>query len=105
MAKQYTAQEMRKVADDLDSVYVAPECEDKKEQYGYLSIARMMLLHAADDLERKEKREKKYEFALRTPTGWIDEEATQNTLEDIKLFCEDGNTIVRRSVGEWEDVK
>lgn len=49
MAK-YTAEDLRKVADNLDSVYVAPECEDKKEQYGYLSMASMMLRQSADIL-------------------------------------------------------
>lgn len=92
MSRRYTAQDMRIAAKSFLCSEVS--LIDKRD------IAEM-LRQAAEMMER----EKKYEYAVRTPTGWIDEEATQNTLEDIKLFYEDGDTIVRREVGEWEEVK
>ncbi len=51
-SKIYTAQELSETANNLDSVYVAPECEDKKEQYKHLSLASIMLRQAAEMRER-----------------------------------------------------
>lgn len=107
MAGQYTAQEMREMADNLDSVYVAPECEDKKKQYGYLSISGMMLRQAADAMEReekREKREKKYEFATMTNDGWVGR-LHFDIVELIDDTLSDGDKIVRREIGEWEEMK
>lgn len=111
MARKYTAKEMREAADNLDSVYVAPECEDKKEQYGYLSIASMMLRRAADAMEREEL-EKKYEYKiLYRFNGYLYDsirhsqniQSAQKTL-GVYSGHEDAH-IVRRSVGEWEEVE
>lgn len=103
MAK-YTAKEMREVADNLDSIYVAPECEDKKEQYGYLSIASMMLSQAADAIER----EKRYEYAARSNyDGFVDPEHCDESELSANFSCLkcDEYTVVRREVGEWEEVQ
>lgn len=110
MTKTYTAQEMRVVADNLDSVYVAPECEDKEEQYKFLSLACMMLRQAADLMEREEKREK-YEYgalwnglAISNRTESI--ESARKAVEEINSqMLSPFAKLVRRPVGEWEEVR
>lgn len=102
MARKYTAKEMREAADNLDSVYVAPECEDKKEQYGYLSKASMMLRQAADNMERK----KKYEYSVKSIYGEV---CGLHDDDKPRIPCLDNRftrncIIVRREVGEWEVV-
>lgn len=92
--KRYTAQEMRVRANYEESANANTKTA-------------AMLRQAADMMEREE-REKKYEFAVNPP----EENGVFEYLAGAELMahmlklngCSDG-TIVRREVGEWEEVK
>lgn len=87
MSKIYTAQEMR-------------EWAEFQNKGGFLTIAEM-LRQAADALERDEKREVKYEYA-ESKNGIITNHHSDD-IENYVMYC-DGSTLVRRPVGEWEEV-
>lgn len=94
MAKTYTAQQMRDVAQCLH--YNSPT---------KLTIeAAAMLRQAADFMEREEKRKKKYEYALKESNGTI----SFRHFDDIdSLGCDyraEEYTAMRREVGKWEEV-
>ena len=91
--KIYTAQEMRDVAQCLH--YNSPT---------KLTVeAAAMLRQSADAMDREEKCEKKYEYALELLDGSV-LHLHYNDKSAIKIImsCE---TIVRREVGEWEEVR
>ena len=95
--RRYTAQEMRKVAKSLSSSEVNL-CFDKRD------IA-AMLRQAADDMER-EKREKKYEYAVKESGSHIlPVHSDYANPFDGLARGDDHCAIVRREVGEWEEVK
>ena len=93
MAKQYTADEMREIADEIGLAH-----DDIHEK------AAAMLYQAADELEREEK----YEYAVK----WLDENAVANNMGEHREWAEsivrdvlDSKVrLVRREVGEWEEV-
>lgn len=91
MSGRYTAQEMR----DMALV---------EEAFGW-DVSADMLLQAADMMEREEKRD--YEYSVYPPE--VNGVFQYRAGAELKAFilklagCGDG-TIVRRSVGEWEDV-
>lgn len=94
--KTYTAQEMRDRAKG---------CEFNGDL-----ITTAMLRQAADALEREEKQPKKYEYGVRTHTGEIygQSEDIVEVCDEVAFVNADGPTIcdlVRRPVGEWEEVK
>lgn len=94
MVETYTAQEMREVVRSYES-------------RGKGGIVTAMLRQAADTLEREEKRKKKYEYAERfIVDGMYAVYLHHNdSLAHAKdLQCK-GTTLVRREVGEWEEVK
>lgn len=96
----YTAKQMRDAA-------------NSREAWGYKDEVNNMLRQAANAMERKKKREKKYEYkVLYCIRNGRTEESIRHT-EDIKtarrilgIYAshKDAN-IVRREVGEWEKVK
>ena len=96
MSKVFTAQEMRVRA-------------DKEERHWHDHVTADMLRQAADALERKEKRGKKYEYAVK----WLDENSVANNMGEHRKWAESivrdvGSSkvrLVRRPVGEWEEVK
>lgn len=65
-----------------------------------------MLRQAAEFMEREEKRKEKYEYAVKYIGGYISDRARFETLDDAKM-CRNNLAydIVRRPVGEWEEVK
>lgn len=95
MAKVYTAQEMRdeeilKLADKFD---------------GFLhDVVVVDILRDYVRLRKLEKREKKYEYARK----YLDGDISSVHRESPKTIFGDsvqGRMIVRREVGEWEEVK
>ena len=91
MSKVFTAQEMRQRAD-----------EEERHWHDHVSAA--MLRQAADALERKEKREKMYEYGYRDKIGCVP--SCHFETEDVARMCAINNpTIVRRPVGEWEEAE
>lgn len=98
--KIYTAQEMRERAEIIENAFLdIPTAE--------------MLSQAADTLEREEKSQKKYEYAAKylsvdDETDVISkthyESAEQATVTAVKVHGI-GHVVIRRSVGEWEEVK
>lgn len=95
MTKVYTAQEMREFANYNDAAYA-------RNPNLYSSAVSAALRQAADLMEREEKKPKKYEYAKKFANGEIfaihlsDPIATKSILS--------GTKVVRRSVGEWEEV-
>ena len=93
-SKAYTAQEMRGMADELDDAIY--------------TTASAMLRQAADAMEREKKRVKKYEYAEKCVTdgGWsIVYRHRTDLLAYAKEIQDSGTELVRREVGEWEEVK
>lgn len=95
MAKVYTAQEMRNRAYD-------------EEHFWNDHVTAAMLRQAADALECKENRNKKYEYGYRIKVGKSvivrEFDTKAEAVQELIGNWGDGE-IVRRSVGEWEDVK
>ena len=92
--RRYTAQEMRVRAD-----YLEVALADAKTA--------AMLRQAADMMEREEKREKKYEYGI-LPCGTNGVYQTRVAAELQQLILEQSGykyPIVRRKVGEWEEVE
>ena len=100
MSKIYTAQEMRNCADNCDASRINP-------------CVSAMLRQAADVMEREECRDKKYQYEVwytakdggaRRSTGRaFSLESAKRILSMYKEFSD--AHIVRREVGEWEEVK
>lgn len=112
-SKVYTAQEMRELADkiwDYKTMSKGLElCDNELEQVDCEATHDLiyMLRQAADALEREEKREKRYEYAVMMPDG-----KTNTPLDDRRYQekiaarnYEYGAILVRRELGEWEVVK
>lgn len=102
---RYTAEEMRDVALTLEAfrMFKDPDYIDD-----YLTKAQSMLRQAADMMEREEKREKKYEFSVYPPeiNGVFQYRAgAELNAFMLKQNGDRDGTIVRREVGEWEEVK
>lgn len=101
--KRYTAQEMREAAKDIEANLVMSPLSEM-DDVTYRSIA--MLRQSADDMEREEKREKKYEYGV-IPHGVYFVYQTLAEAEHKQAVFEQAGfqyPIVRRSVGEWEEV-
>lgn len=106
---RYTAQEMRDVADFYErNAYQVRAKVMSNSILANIHESVAMLRQAADAMEREE-REKKYEYAIEWHNGVI-ERGTFNrarALSEVKgsnihgVVCK----LVRREVGEWEDVK
>lgn len=61
-------------------------------------------LRAAEMMEREEKREKKYEYAGKYSNGKVSL-LHYEFIDPLKSFVDEHHRIVRRAVGEWEEVK
>lgn len=92
MSRRYTAQDMRETADDFENY------SDMDE-----SVIADMLRQAADDMEREEKREKKYEYAEKFKEGMVAYLHRDRPIDHGEMWP--GSIAVRREVGEWEEVK
>lgn len=106
--KKYTAQEMRDRANEFDEYLNSTShfaIEEIDEDARVLSA---MLHQAADALER-EKREKRYEYAVEYEDlyhgGWSVYKNGLTLDEAQKWATESWSRIVRREVCEWEEVK
>lgn len=109
----YTAQEMRAIADSDDfsaygyddpKYHADPDCAE----IDVTQMVREMLRQAADVLEREKNRNKKYEYGYRSKVGKSvivrEFDTKAEAVQELIGNWGDGE-IVRRSVGEWEDVK
>lgn len=109
MAKTYTAQDMRELANELESRSEKAVCRWHEGFEEWLPLWQnpddtiLALRQAADDLEREEKREKKYEYAEMKSDGRV-VHIHEDKIEDVMMLF-DGSTKVRREVSEWEEVK
>lgn len=103
MSRRYTAQEMRDAA--LALISEIGFVDDSVE--AIVSKAERMLIQAADDLEGEAKREKKYEYGVLPPgINGVYQSLSAAELKASMLKCEGYQyPIVRRSVGEWEEVE
>lgn len=112
MTKIFTAQEMREAADNF---WVGGVISEVKDEAGRVvkhikhDAVIAMLHQAADMMEQEERREKRYEYALYSrplvsssgdPVGEI-----FSSKEPVRRIMFPGDSIVRREVGEWEEVK
>lgn len=88
MKTRYTAHDMREMA-------------LVEESYGWDVVAKM-LRQAADDLEREEKRERKYEYAEKFKEGMVACLHRERPVDHCEMWP--GSTAVRREVGDWEEV-
>lgn len=117
MSRRYTDQEMREMALTIEhkreicSVEDSGDTDDRgckifyhKSHYDECQIIATMLRQAADDLESKEKRERKYEYAEKFITESVSN-FHHDTYMEAKGDTVDGYRIVRREIGEWEEVK
>lgn len=91
MAKIYTAQEMRDAA-------------DLREAWGDKDEVNNMLRQAADMIEREARREKEYEYSLKMASGRVTNGRFSDE-ETARRFAMYGDTVVRREVGVWKEVK
>lgn len=113
MSRRYTAQEMRETADNVCADFTFARVNvgsDARPVYMEIKPHEVasMLRQAADDMEREEKRERKYEFSVYPPevNGVFQYRAGAELKACILNLAgyRDG-TIVRREVGEWEEVR
>lgn len=98
----FTAQEMREAANAVDQVSVNGHGEyfyEKHEKFNP-DIVRDMLRQAASDLERA----KKYEYSFKSKCGFISATHANSfeMIEETKIL---DSITVRRTVGDWEEVK
>lgn len=118
MAKVYTAQEMREMADriwDYETMSKGLElCDNELEQVDCEATHDLihMLRQAANAMERKKKREKRYEYTIRYVVDdgsilfderWFD--SIDDARSNIDVDGYESVSIVRREVGGWEEVK
>ena len=114
MSRKFTAEEMRELASVvLEDVYgneTGGAVYPLTSKFDENTIAEM-LRQAADDMER----EKKYEYATKWDDGKIDgispckDEVTDSIsfvqyISSISADNQTGCKLVRREVGEWEEV-
>ena len=104
--KIYTAKEMREAADTFWVGGVI--CEVKDEDGRVVKHIKhdaiiAMLRQAADALDREERRKKEYEYSYMFLDGTV---ASAHRESPRMVFGDTvhGRTVVRREVGEWEDV-
>lgn len=109
MAKRYTAQEMRSYADAI-----AGDLRDNDHggvEYFYDDLIPVIesLRQAADAMEREKKYEYKVLYCMhdgRVSDSITHTEDIQTAMDSLKVYSgHDDAHIVRRSVGEWEEVK
>lgn len=99
MKRVYTSHEMRDMVSDLEN----------NLQYGMERVVIpsksliAMLLQAADMLDGK-KRKRRYEYSEKKKDGEIDIQHQESLKEARSLKFFKDSTIVRREVGEWENV-
>ena len=105
MSTRYTAQEMREMASVVlndvkgnDYYGATYEFTSKFDEY----VIEEMLRQAAEDMEREEKREKRYEYAERYDDGVVSSSHNSEMIDRTLIF--DDSDVVRREVGEWEEV-
>ena len=98
MARKYTADEFRQIADAFELRGVVARIHNgigEREIFARDIVA--MLRQAADELER----EKRYEYGVFESYG-VDE---YDSLEHARRVAGKNARVVRRSVGEWEEVE
>lgn len=91
MDKSYTAQEMREEAIIFEA------------RGGSSNIA-AMLHQAADAIEREARRKMKYEYTERYMNGCLSAYVSRSLVAARACMLQ-FSTILRREVGEWEEVK
>ena len=113
MNRKYTAQEMRDLADRMfdyrkDAFGLELyDCRSNSVDCDATHDVICMLRQAADMMEREE-REKKYEFSVNPPeaNGVFQYRAGAELMAFmLKHTGEEDGTIVRREVGNWEEVE
>lgn len=106
MDKRYTADEFRQIADAFEPLGVVARIHNgivEREIFARDIVA--MLRHAAD-LQEREEREKRYEYGV-CPAGEKGFFQSRTAAELERLMLSQGGfeyPIVRREVGEWEEV-
>ena len=88
MSRKYTAQEIRERAEIVGKAFLDFQTAQ-------------MLLQAADMMESK----KRYEYSEKKKDGEIDIQHQESLKEARSLKFFKDSTIVRREVGEWEEVE
>lgn len=104
MAEVYTAKEMSDTAMDIEAHVVMGSIDAFDST---LIRAMNMLRQAADLMEREEKREKKYEYGVMSNSrceGVYDSHLHARLKMDLLHICKKECDLVRREVGEWEEV-
>lgn len=103
MKRVFTAQEMRELAEMIDHGGAFALTDPSAVE---ANVA--MLRQAADNLEREEKREKKYEYGV-LPCGINFVYQTRAEADHKQAVLEQSvgfqYPIVRREVGNWEEVE
>lgn len=108
-SKIYTAQEMLEAANAVDDVSINDNGEyyyEKDDKFNP-DIVRDMLRQAADAMEHEAMREKKYEYSIRFRENQkdYDRDYIFVSKEYARTVAGDSLQVVRREVGEWEEVK
>lgn len=104
MARAYTAKEMRKAA------LVAETVEVHDQFYGHeMDEIAAMLRQVADEIEREERHEKRYQYEVRYKfngrecrSAGVTGSPDAARLMLAQYANNEGAHIVRREVGEWE---
>lgn len=95
---RYTADEMRDMATEAEVIEVADQF------YGHdMDTIAAMLRQSADDMEREEKRERKYQYGVVFGGDGIDSDNIFDSEEYARTVAGDYLQVVRREVGEWEE--
>lgn len=94
--RTYTTDDMRKVASGKMSSSVSLTFDER-------DVANM-LLKGADAIEREARRKMKYEYIERYKNGCLSGSVSR-TLAVARACMSPFSTILRREVGEWEEVK
>ena len=109
MAKNYTAQDMRDFAAVISRLHIVDRMTCGEYCASIKDKIRSMLRQAADLMEREEKREKKYEYAIKWPDGYICQPSDDISRQTEFLMFDRTRSVIkkliRREVGEWEEVR
>ena len=103
MSKVYTAKEMRETAENITRVDIMDGLSCREHCYQMKQMVRAMFRQAADMIECEKKREKKYEYALKSASGRVSYTRFPDVLTVHSRALHD-DTIVHHRVGEWEEV-
>ena len=106
MPRQYTAQEMREAAEFFErNAEMVRWVVKSNSVLANIHETISMLRQAADAMEREEKRERKYQYGVVFGGDGIDRDYIFDSEECARTVAGDSLQVVRREVGEWEEVK